>query len=130
MNAAPLQFHNVTRGTTLADQAKRADNPWTRFVGLLGRKGLGQGEGLHIVPCTSVHTWFMRFTIDVLYVDREGTVVKAVQRMKPFRYSWGGRRAHSVVELPAGTIAATGTAVGDRLTLHAAPLAPAAAITS
>ncbi len=120
MAARGLCARNETRGTVLATAAWRAANPWTRTVGLLGRAGLAPGEALHIVPCQSVHTWFMRFAIDVLYLDRAGRVVKPVPNLRPFRYSWGGRRAHSVLELPAGTIASTGTAAGDQITIQPA----------
>jgi uncharacterized membrane protein (UPF0127 family) len=115
MAARRLNVTNTTRGTVLATACGLADNPWTRFVGLLGRAGLAPGEGLHIVPCKSVHCWFMRFPIDVVYVDRQGRVVKTVPALQPFRYSLGGRAAHSALELPSGTIAATGTAPGDSL---------------
>jgi uncharacterized membrane protein (UPF0127 family) len=112
---------NVTRGAELAGQAWRAAGPWSRFVGLLGRESLADGEALHIVPCKSVHTHFMRFPIDVLYLDRKHRVVKAVPNMSPFRFSWGTRGAHSVVELPAGAIAATGTTKGDVVRFEEAP---------
>lgn len=116
---------NTPRGTVIATHAWRAATPWSRLVGLLGRSGLAAGEGVHLVPCGSVHTWFMRFTIDVLYLDREGRVLKAVPALRPFRWSWGGRQTHSVLELPAGTIAATGTAPGDALTFEPGQVLPA-----
>jgi uncharacterized membrane protein (UPF0127 family) len=106
---------NATRNTVIATHARSAATPWSRLVGLLGRACLAPGEALHLTPCSSVHTLFMRFTIDVLYLDRDGRVVKAAPALRPFRCSWGGRRARSVLELPAGTIAATGTAPGDAL---------------
>jgi uncharacterized protein len=112
-----FKITNQTRGTLLADRAALADNPWTRFVGLLGRSGLANGEGLHILPCKSVHCWFMRFTIDVIYVDRNLRVVKTVPALRPYRYSWGGRRAHSVIELPAGCIERSQTVAGDQLSI-------------
>lgn len=115
-----LQIANATRDTTLATAAWRADNPGTRLVGLLGRARLSPGEGLHILPCTSIHTWFIRFPIDVLYLDKEGRVVKALHAMSPFRFSWGARGARSVLELPGGTITATQTGVGDQLVFREA----------
>lgn len=115
MTAVDITITNRTRGTVLATHARSAATAWSRLVGLLGRARLAPGEGLHLVPCTSVHTLFMRFTIDVLYLDRDRRVVKAVPALRPFRWSWGGRRAHSALELPPGTIAATGTAPGDAL---------------
>lgn len=123
MTRPRLRAVNTTRHVLLAKDMQRAASPWTRALGLLGRAALVPGEGLHILPCCSVHTWFMRFPIDVLYLDRACRVVKAVTDLRPFRCSWGGRRAHSVLELPAGTIAATGTTVDDQLTLDVASIA-------
>jgi hypothetical protein len=95
--------------------AEVAENPWTRAVGLLGRKELGEGRGLWIRPCRSIHTLFMRFSIDVAYLSFDGTVVKTSARLRPFRLSMGGRRAHSVLELPAGSVERAGLKVGDSL---------------
>jgi hypothetical protein len=96
-------------------RAELAENPWTRAVGLLGRKELGDGWGLWIRPCTSIHTFFMRFAIDVAYVSSGGTVVKTCSRLRPFRLSMGGRGVHSVLELPAGSLERAGLKVGDSL---------------
>jgi uncharacterized membrane protein (UPF0127 family) len=87
----------------------------TRLVGLLGRSSLAPGEGLVIEPCSSVHTAFMRFSIDVLYVDKHGKVIKATPEMKPFRVGGVLKTSCSVIELPNGTIEATGTVPGDEL---------------
>ncbi|MEX1252752.1 MAG: DUF192 domain-containing protein [Dehalococcoidia bacterium] len=116
-----MRIYNVTRGAELAGDAFAARSVWKRTVGLLGRAGLDPGEALLIEPCSSIHTAFMRFAIDVLYLNRAGQVVKAVGSMKPFRLSakWVG--AHSVIELPSGAIAASGTEVGDQLTLDDQP---------
>jgi len=110
-----MRVHNVTRGTEVAGEARVARSYWSRMVGLLGRSSLAPGEGLIIKPCTSVHTAFMRFTIDVLYVDASGQVVKAVPELKPFRLSGARRGAHSVIELPKGSIASSSTVAGDQL---------------
>jgi uncharacterized membrane protein (UPF0127 family) len=91
-----------------------ADNVVTRGVGLLGRASLAPDAGLLIVPCTSVHTWFMRFTIDVVYLTRDDVVVKATT-MPPFRFSLGGRGAKKVLELSKGAIERSGIRAGDRL---------------
>jgi len=95
--------------------AEVAENPWTRAVGLLGRKELGEGRGLWIRPCRSIHTLFMRFPIDVAYLSSDGTVVKTCARLRPFRLSMGGRQAHSVLELPPGSLERAGLKIGDRL---------------
>jgi hypothetical protein len=81
---------------------------------LLGCDGLEPGEGLWIAPCESVHTFFMRFSIDLVYLDRKGCVRKLRCAVGPWRLS-ACLTAYSVLELPAGTIRATGTERGDRL---------------
>ncbi|MBM3926547.1 MAG: DUF192 domain-containing protein [SAR202 cluster bacterium] len=95
--------------------AETAEDMWTRGWGLLGRRWLEERRGLWIRPCKSVHTFFMRFTIDVVYLTRDGTVCKTSTRLRPFRFSSGGREAHSVLELPAGTLDKLDVQVGDRL---------------
>lgn len=113
-----MRILNSTRGTELASEARAARGFWRRFVGLLGRSHLPAGEALVFDPCNSVHTAFMRFPIDVLYVDRSHQVVKAISELKPFRASGVLRPTCSVIELPSGTIANTGTAPGDQLTFE------------
>ena len=98
----------------LGDAIGKADTSATRRVGLLKRTGLEQGEGLWILPCESVHTFFMKFDIDVLFLDKKERVVKAIDRLPPWRLAMC-LRGRSVVELPAGTIAETGTRKGDQL---------------
>lgn len=109
-----LTLRNTTRGTTLGGRIRRADSLWSRGVGLLGRGGLAAGEGLHIVPCGSVHMFFMRFAIDLVYLDRDLRVVKTVEMLKPWRIS-AARGAKSAIELPPGAIAASRTEPGDQL---------------
>jgi hypothetical protein len=115
MSRGPLQARNLTRDSEVAARIRRADRPWSRLLGLLGRAGLAPDDGLLLTPCTSIHTFFMRFAIDVLYLDRNHVVVKAVQALRPFRLSACLRGAHSVLELQAGVIEASGTQAGDRL---------------
>jgi len=105
---------NQTRGCLLGDRIERADTGQTRRVGLLKRPGLEKGEGLWIVPSEAIHTFFMRFDIDVLFLDRQKRVVKAVSRLRPWRLamSW---RARTILELPPGIIEQTGTRAGDQL---------------
>ncbi len=87
---------------------------------MLRRENLSQGEGLWIAPCEAIHTIGMRFPIDVLFLSRTRKVLKVKERMPPGRIAvclW----AHSVLELPAGTAAATGTSVGDQLAFENVP---------
>ena len=114
-----MRITNETRGAVIADRAFEARGFWPRLVGLLGRSSLEQGEALLLDPCTSVHTAFMRFSIDVLYLDREGRVVKTRPHLRPFRMSGVLRGGHSVIELPTGVIEATGTASGDQIKIEA-----------
>jgi len=108
---------NITRGVVLAEAADLADTSAKRRTGLLKHTELKQGEGLWIVPCESVHSFFMKFTIDVLYLDRDKKVRGMRPNMKPWRLS-ACLPAHSVLELPAGTIHRTGTKKGDQLSLE------------
>ncbi|MBI3970786.1 MAG: DUF192 domain-containing protein [Chloroflexi bacterium] len=106
---------NTTRGAVLAHQARPADNPWTRFVGLMGQARLPEGGALVLTGTQGVHTHFMRFPIDLVFYDRDGVVVDVVHRLRPWRFSPYRRRAHGVIELPAGVAQATGTQPGDVL---------------
>jgi len=112
--AAIQRIENETRATELGGRIHVADNPWTRFIGLIGRRGLAQGEGLHIVPCGSVHMFFMRFALDIIYLDREFRVVKTVSNLRTWRLS-AARGAKTTLELPVGTIARTETVAGDQI---------------
>jgi uncharacterized membrane protein (UPF0127 family) len=85
-----------------------------RREGLLKKTGLAPGEGLWISPCEAVHCFFMKFTIDVLFLSKSKQVVKVRPALKPWRIA-GSMKAHSVLELPEGRIAATGTQQGDEL---------------
>lgn len=105
---------NATRSTVLATAAEAADSSAKRRKGLLGRDSLPSGEGLWIVPCEAVHSFFMKFPIDVIYLDRHRCVRKVTRRLVPWRMS-ACLTAHSVLELPAGKADETGTQRGDQL---------------
>lgn len=107
-------MRNLTRGVLLADAAELADTSGKRRTGLLKHTSLPAGEGLWIVPCESVHCFFMKFTIDVLYLTRDRKVRAMRPQMKPWRIS-ACLSAHSVLELPAGTLEQTGTQKGDQI---------------
>ena len=111
---------DVATGTIVANRVAVATSRRERAVGLLTRSHLEPGEGLWITPCRGVHTWFMRFSIDVLALDHDGVVVDAVSALKPWRMRLPKRGEHSVLELPAGTLANAGTKVGHRIQFEAA----------
>lgn len=100
-----------------------ADNILTRVRGLLGRDGLGEGEGLLITPCPSIHMWGMKFALDAVFLDKEDVVVDMVESLAPGKYfvarplelDGATRKAHAVIELPVGTIAQTQTERGDKI---------------
>lgn len=121
-----LRVTNVTRNKVLADRAERATSFSRRFVGLMGRKNLPLGEALHILPCNSIHTFFMRIPIDVLFLDPDDVILRATSAMVPWRASSIIWKCRSVLELPAGVIHASGTVAGDRLSFapHAAGEVP------
>ncbi len=109
-----FQVVNTARRTVLATQLSLADTPMTRNKGLLGRDRLAPGEGLWIVPCQSVHTFFMRFPIDLVYLDRKKRIRKIRSAVGPWRLS-ACLSAYSILELPAGTISGSLTERGDTL---------------
>lgn len=109
-----LQVSNLTRNTMLATCMEVADSAAKRNKGLLGRERFSPGEGLWIIPCASVHTFWMRFSIDLVYLDRKKRICKLSSDVRPWRLS-GCLWAHSVLELPPGTIRSTQTQNGDRL---------------
>ena len=98
----------------VCERCELADNPLRRLQGLLGRAGLGPGEGILLRPAPAIHTWFMRFPIDAVFVDRDLEVVAVSEHVRPWRFA-RGKGAHSVIELAAGECRRLGIAVGDRL---------------
>jgi DNA-binding CsgD family transcriptional regulator/uncharacterized membrane protein (UPF0127 family) len=96
--------------------AEVADTHFTRARGLLGWRKLDVGKGLWVRPCRAIHTFFLKFPIDVAYLASDGTVVKTSSHVRPFRFSVGGWRARSVLELPAGFLDRSGLKVGDGVT--------------
>jgi uncharacterized membrane protein (UPF0127 family) len=113
-----LVARNASLNTVIADRVGVAANRAARAVGLLTRSGLEPGEALWIVPSRGVHTWGMRFTIDVLALDEDGTVVDAVSNLRPWRMRLPRRGTAGVLELPAGTVEASNTSLGHRVVLE------------
>ena len=107
---------NKSTGQVLAEHAVVADNPWTRFRGLQGQRTLPKGSGLVLLPCESIHMFFMRFPIDAVFATRDGTVVRVGRRLRPWTIGPIVPRALYCVELPAGT--AKGTAEGHTIQLE------------
>lgn len=108
-------FTNVTRGRVLGTWISVADRWWQRLRGLLGRSPLSAGAGLLLQPCRAVHMFGMRYAVDVAFLDRRGSVVAVYHRLAPGQRSRWHKGAAYALELPAGTLAMTGTREGDRL---------------
>lgn len=106
---------NNSKGTTIATDVSFADTPIKRMKGLLGRKVFATGEALVIKPCSAVHTYFMRFPIDLLFVDKDNKVIQTVPSLGSFRLTKIYFKANLVIELPSGTIKDSLTAIGDTL---------------
>ena len=106
---------NETRGKLLATRADEARGFYARFKGLMGQRTLPMGAGLHISPCNSIHTFFMRIPIDALFLDAQRVVLRIHPALPPWRTTSIVWKARSVLELPAGVVAASGTQIGDRL---------------
>ena len=107
-------LENVRTQRVIADRLLTAFDSTSRRQGLLGRESLPDGSALIIAPSNAVHTLFMRFPIDILFVRRDGTVIKLRSAVRPWRIA-ASLRAFAVIELPAGSLARSHTKTGDRL---------------
>ena len=107
----------LERGPVVCERGELAVSMWTRTKGLLGRSGLEPGQGLWIQPTGSIHMWFMRFPIDVVWAGRDGKVLKLTRNIGPWRIAWC-RKAKIALELPVGTIDRVGVEVGDHLVIE------------
>lgn len=115
-----LIARNIDMGTVVADKVDVASTRAERAVGLLTRNGLERGEGLWIVPSRGVHTCGMRFAIDVVALDELGVVIDQVSDLKPWRVRLPRRGTAGVLELPSGTLSASGTTLGHRIQFETA----------
>jgi uncharacterized protein len=113
-----LVAKNLDSGTVVARRVTVAKRRIERAVGLLTRDHMDAGDGLLIVPCRGVHTWGMRFTIDILVLNAVGRVVDAVAGLRPWRVRFPREGSFSVLELPEGTLAASQTQIGHRILLE------------
>jgi len=123
MSGARTQWiaRNATRGTTIADRVTVADSVVRRLRGLLGTKTLPSRHGLLLRPCRQVHSFFMRYAIDLVFLDAGNRVLRTIPRFPANRMSPLVRAAASVLELPAGTLDATPASPGDELRLEPQP---------
>jgi hypothetical protein len=107
-------YHRAT-GQCLAEEVTLANTFFKRLRGLMFRRRLGEAEAIWLRPCNGVHTFWMLFAIDVIFLDQQLRIVKLVENMRPFRVTSPRLAARSVVELPARTISRASLKVGDQL---------------
>jgi uncharacterized membrane protein (UPF0127 family) len=117
---------NQTRGNVVCERTEVAGNPFTRMRGLLGRAGLDQGAGMLFRGESSIHSAFMRFEFDAIFMDRDLRVVKVAERIKPWR-ALGAKGSANILELAGGEISRLGIAVGDQLAVSDEAQTPDAA---
>jgi len=109
---------NLDTGNVVASAVAVADTRATRAVGLLNRSTFEPGEGLWIVPSRGVHTWWMRFPIDIVALDERGVVIDHVSNLRPWRIRLPRRGTAGVLELPVGSLNRSGTSLGHRITFE------------
>jgi hypothetical protein len=112
-----MRLINQTKNIILAEDVFIARTIFTRIKGLLGRRTFLPGQALILAPCSSVHTFFMHFPIDVLFIDKDYKVVQALSLLNPNRISRTYWHSSKVIELPAGRLGVTNTEIGDKLQL-------------
>lgn len=110
-----MKIRNNTQSTLIAENCRMADNFRSRLVGLLDRSEITPGDALVITPCQQIHMFFMKFPIDVIFVDRSENVVGLVENIQPFAMSAIVRNSYRAIEVPVGTIAQTHTCMGDTI---------------
>lgn len=110
-----LSFRNETKDKLLASRVTCARGFVDRLSGLLVAPKLAPGEGLWLMPCRMIHTWGMRYSLDILFLDADLRVVGSCEQLTPFRLSPLHLRARSVLELVAGTISSVEVQIGDQL---------------
>jgi uncharacterized membrane protein (UPF0127 family) len=112
-----MTITNETRHQTIADKAARAGSFFARGRGLMFTAPLPVGGGLVIEPCSSIHMFFMRYPLDILFLNKQGKVVFMYRGIKPWRLGRVVRGARLAIELPEGTIAESGTQIGDTVSI-------------
>lgn len=110
-----MRIQNITRGTELARSVQEAENFFERLKGLIGKTNFNKGEALVFKRCPSVHTFGMRFSIDLLFVDKDLKVMALVENLKPYAFTPFFAHASLTIELPTGTLAESRTRVGDQI---------------
>ncbi|MFC3041559.1 DUF192 domain-containing protein [Virgibacillus xinjiangensis] len=112
-----IRLINKETGEIIAREVRVADRFWSRLKGLMFTKNMQESTGLHITPCASIHTFFMNYSIDILYLNREKEIVGIEENLEKGKIGKRFKQVRSVIELPAGTIKNTSTAIGQTVAL-------------
>ncbi len=113
-----MSWMTVKKGNIdIATKVAVADGPIQRMIGLMFSKSLGEKDGLLITPCNSIHTFFMRYELDIVFLSRDNKVIKVIRNMKPWRMTWMYFKASKVLEMMGGTLPADINA-GDEVSLN------------
>ena len=112
-----VRIDNLSRATVLAERCRVASSLHERAVGLLGTREPPPGDGLLIERTQSIHMFFMRYPIDVVFVDQSARVTRCATGLRPWRVVWWARGARDCIELGVGTLATSATQVGDQLAM-------------
>ena len=109
-----MTLRNSSKEITIIHKLEVAESFFSRAIGLLGRNQLHDESGLWIKPCSDIHTWFMRFNFDAVFVDSKLIVQSVHPNLKPWKFIWQ-RKASSVFELPEGKVEKARIEIGDQL---------------
>lgn len=112
-----MKVYNSSKNQIIADDVKVAQNFFTRSFGLLLRKSLSENEGLIIKPCCSIHTFFMKFSIDVLFVNSKNQIIALYENVKPYRILPIHLSSRYVIEFPSGSISSKNIENGNLITI-------------
>ncbi len=110
-----IKLVNIDTSEVIAERVKGAYTFWSRFKGLMLTESMPENAALHLSPCTAIHTFFMKYSIDILYLDKEKKIVGIEKELEPGMIGKKWLNAKSVIELPAGTIDKTSTVMGQRV---------------
>lgn len=113
-----IKLINTNNNQIIGNKISYANTPYRRFIGLMGKKSLEDGEGIFLTPCNSIHMMFMKFPIDIIFLDRKNKILHITENIQPWKISRIVFMAQSVLELPVGTVQKTQTKIGDILTIE------------
>lgn len=113
-----VKIINTKNNEIIGNEIIYANTPYRRFIGLMGKKEINDGQGVFLTPCNSIHMMFMKFPIDLIFVDRKNKIIHMTENIQPWKISRIVFMAQSVLELPVGTISKTMSEVGDILSIE------------